>query len=222
VNTRSILQRAGILAATLFAASATFALASGGIPSDDGRIDACYNAANGNVRVVTAGAQCLNAEHAIYWNQAGATGATGATGAAGEPGPTGATGPQGPGGPAGATGPQSAAGATGATGPAGPQGPAGTSSMTFAEVFSAGGINAARSRGAVSAVHLGTGVYRVTFQRDLTTCAFFVSTPYNSLTIGNASQFFQDASNSVTVIVYNLDVSPFSLRDTVFDLLALC
>lgn len=99
---------------------------------------------------------------------------------------------------------------------------AGKAGAAFTEVFSGGGINDARSKGAISVAHLGTGVYRVTFDRDLSTCTFFVSTPYNSLTIGNASQFFQDTAASVTVIIFDLDVVPFAHRDTAFDLAALC
>jgi hypothetical protein len=217
MTTRSTVRHITTLAAAAFlAGGATLAFATGGIPADDGEIFACYNSTNGQVRLVQAEEVCHNTEQSIFWNQSGPVGATGAEGERG------ATGPSGPVGATGAAGANGAPGPAGATGATGPMGPAGSSSIVFAEVFASGGINSARSRGAVSAVRLGVGSYRVTFQRDVTTCAFFVSTPYNALIIGNASQFFQDSANSVTVVIYNLDVTPFSHRDTAFDLLAVC
>ena len=92
----------------------------------------------------------------------------------------------------------------------------------FAEIFADGGINSARSMGATSVDHLGTGVYRVTFERDLTACTFFVSTPYNAGDIGNASQFFQDASNSVTVTTFTLQSGSWANADKAFDIAAIC
>jgi hypothetical protein len=222
MRTRPATLRLIIVAALAFlAGGATIAAAGPSIPGDDGIIYACYGP-NGLTRLVTTSDACTSAEQSTSWNQTGPAGATGAQGPAGATGEPGATGPQGTAGATGATGPQGTAGATGATGPMGPQGGAGISSIVFAEVFAEGGINQARSRGVVSAERRGVGSYRVTFQRDVRTCAFFVSTPYNALIIGHASQFFQDSANSVTVVIHNLDVIPFSHRDTAFDLLAVC
>lgn len=126
------------VSAAIFAGSATFALATDGIPASDGRIFACYNDTTGALRAISPMDRCLGHETAIDWNQTGPAGATGPQGPAGETGaqgptgPTGATGPQGPAGPIGATGPQGPTGAQGLVGATGPQGPAGSASS---EVF---------------------------------------------------------------------------------------
>jgi hypothetical protein len=62
------------------------------IPDSNGTIHACYQKANGNLRVVESTNECRKNETAIAWNQAGAQGSIGATGPAGPTGAAGATG----------------------------------------------------------------------------------------------------------------------------------
>jgi hypothetical protein len=137
------------LAATLALAGGA-ALATGAIPGADGVIHGCYNATNGQLRVIGSGSDsCKDHETAIQWSQTGPQGPQGIQGIQGEQGvkgdtgeqgpqgiqgPKGDTGEQGPQGEVGATGAQGdkgdkgdtgATGATGATGPQGEQGPQG-------------------------------------------------------------------------------------------------
>jgi hypothetical protein len=91
------------------------ALAYATIPDAGGIVHACYNPANGQLRVIDTGAgqACKPAETALNWSQIGPAG------------PQGLVGPQGPAGPQGATG---------ATGPAGPVGTA----LAYAHVHADG------------------------------------------------------------------------------------
>jgi hypothetical protein len=114
------------------------AYAAGLIPGSDGSIHACYNATNGNVRVVAAGQKCRVHEKALVWNQ---------------------TGPTGPQGPQGAPGPQ---GPQGATGPAGPQGPAGLDApKTFAGEFQGSSLAIWSGTGAFTVTHVATGQWQI-------------------------------------------------------------
>src|SRR5438874_1712721 len=63
-------------------------------------INGCYDSKNGQLRIVTAGQQCLSSEKAINWNQVGPQGVAGSTGPSGPTGPQGSSGPSGPSGPA--------------------------------------------------------------------------------------------------------------------------
>jgi Collagen triple helix repeat (20 copies) len=86
----------------------------------------------------------------------------------GPPGPRGPQGPQGPAGPAGARG---ANGAPGARGPAGA-----SATRLFAGVTPAGTLVANQSSGAVSAASAGgTGIYQVTFNRNVLNCAYLAT-----------------------------------------------
>ena len=121
----------------LAAAGAAFGIATAvqaAIPDAQGVIHACYDANNGNLRVVDPTspkkdlASCKKNETGLDWNQRGPTGATGAQGPAGPQGAPGAPGPQGAQGPTGAQGSQGQRGdqgPAGVPGPTGPQGPAG-------------------------------------------------------------------------------------------------
>jgi hypothetical protein len=85
------------------------------IPDANGVIHGCYNANNGNTRIIdTATSSCRNPEVAVQWGQ------------------------QGPSGPVGLTGPQ------GEQGPAGPQGPAGTA-LAYARILANGTVDTAHS-----------------------------------------------------------------------------
>src|SRR5262245_53035209 len=87
--------------------------ATSGIVGPDGTINGCYRDGGnqqGELRVVSDGAECRPNESPISWNQVGPAGPPGPQGQAGPSGPTGPAGPQGP---------------TGSQGPAGPPGPSG-------------------------------------------------------------------------------------------------
>ncbi len=115
----------------------------------------------------------------------GATGPAGPAGADGAPGKDGATGAQGPKGDTGATGPAGPAGPAGAkgdTGDTGPQGPPGSKGDTgpagsgaiWANIRS-DGLLRQHTADVVAASEVRTGIYRVTFTRDVTTCGVNVT-----------------------------------------------
>jgi hypothetical protein len=119
----------------------------------------------------------------------GGKGATGATGALGATGVTGATGPQGKEGKAGATGAsgpeggtggKGAIGATGPTGKEGARGEAGAAATTLWAVVTAAGELVRGGTGTLEAEKLEPGWYEVTFDRDVSKCAYLVS-------LGNAN-----------------------------------
>ncbi|MEA2125854.1 MAG: hypothetical protein QOI80_2636 [Solirubrobacteraceae bacterium] len=176
-----------VLSASGFAAAA--------IPGSDGTITACYKKTKGALRVVDAGKRCAKREKRLAWSQtgpagprgaAGADGARGPTGAAGgngAPGAPGAAGPTGPTGPAGSgsgvTGPTGPPGANGATGPRGPTGangapgPTGLPGAAATTLWAAVRANGTKSRGtATGSQKIATGLYEVTFARDVSACAF--------------------------------------------------
>jgi hypothetical protein len=68
-------------AATL-AVAAGVGVASGAIPSSDGKIDGCFDKDNGRLRVIDKAKQqtCKTSEHALAWNQKGPKGDRGAPG----------------------------------------------------------------------------------------------------------------------------------------------
>jgi type VI secretion system secreted protein Hcp len=87
------------LVAVLAAAATTYALAASGASTTQ-TINACVND-NGEIRLVSAAANCRHNESPISWNTVGPAGAQGAQGIAGRDGQTGAQGPAGPAGAAG-------------------------------------------------------------------------------------------------------------------------
>jgi Collagen triple helix repeat (20 copies) len=93
-------------------------VATGAIPSSDGKISACYTKVGGVVRVIdvekSPPQKCTTHENAISWNQ------TGPPGPAGPPGPPGPKGDQGDPGPAGPKGDKGDQGEQGPPGPASP------------------------------------------------------------------------------------------------------
>ncbi len=164
---------AGVVAAVLGTGGA---IAMAAIPAADGTVNACFKNNSGDLRVVDVpGDSCKPNETAITWNQ---TGLQGPPGPAGPPGRQGEPGPQGPQGPKGDTGPQ---------GPQGPAGPAGTADNVFAVVraqfvdpdilIDATGNHVV---GGEAAVLLGP-VTKVTFDRDVTNCAYAATARENSL-----------------------------------------
>jgi Collagen triple helix repeat (20 copies) len=138
-------------------------IAYASIPDSGGVIHGCY-LSNGNLRVIDSpSTTCKSNETPLDWNAQGAAGATGPQG------PVGATGPQGPTGDpgaVGATGPQGPKGDTGTTGPAG-------TGALWANVRSTGATLAGST--GVTSTELRTGVYRITFPRDVTTCGLSLS-----------------------------------------------
>jgi len=89
------------LVAVLAAAATTYALAASGASTTQ-TINACVRA-NGDIRLVSAAANCRRDETAISWNTVGPQGLQGTQGLAGRDGHDGQQGPQGVPGPAGAS-----------------------------------------------------------------------------------------------------------------------
>lgn len=118
---------AAVVVTTAAVAGGAFAF---GAVGGGGVINACYDKANGNLRVLVAGGKtsCRRSEGRISWNQRGPKGDTGAQGAQGPAGPQGAQGPAGSPGATGVQGPKGDKGDTGSQGPPGPQGTPGADS----------------------------------------------------------------------------------------------
>ncbi len=108
-------------ATVLMALLVVTAVATAGVPDEQGVIHGCFKEANGSLRIVDTPDECQKNEHYISWNQVGPEGAQG------PPGPQGAIGVEGPQGP---PGPQ---GATGSEGPQGPPGPATPTALAGAD-----------------------------------------------------------------------------------------
>ncbi len=140
-------------------------------------------------------------------------------GAKGEQGPQGATGATGAPGVTGATGVQ---GLQGIPGIQGPKGDKGDSAGPFAYGMMPGGFVPAKSSGVVSVDHIGTGYYRVTFNRDITHCVTFATTPQNSDSLAYANQNAQDTANSVTVSTYVLSGGSLNAADRLYYVAAIC
>lgn len=178
----------GVVGGVAVASGVGVAYAS--IPDAGGVFHACYNTANGRLRVIDPAAtgdkgKCTKFETAADWNvrgpagppgvpgDPGATGPKGDTGSQGSKGADGFEGPPGRQGPPGPSGPTGAAGPTGPTGPAGakgdtgPQGPAGPGRVETAAVTASGRLKGGT---AVSVVRLAQGLYDVDFAHDLTNC----------------------------------------------------
>jgi hypothetical protein len=126
-------------------------------------------------------------------------------------------GPQGPKGDPGAQGPR---GEQGIQGEKGERGDAG--SDPHVEALGNGTQIFNKSSGVVSVAHLGTGVFRVTFNKDVSKCVYFASTPQNHGNLAYATQTAQDAASSVTVWTYVLSGGGLSAIDSLFDMAAAC
>ena len=150
-------------------------------------ITACIKTVNGQLRVVSAAAQCLPSETAISWNAVG---------------PQGAEGPQGPAGPQGIAGPQ------GAEGPQGPQGIQGTSGVVGTQTIS--GVVAAVTGNSTTWVFAGptqsvtttateriTGAIQAPLGTTLTgTASFNYDLCFRAATTTNALTSFGGANSS--------------------------
>jgi hypothetical protein len=115
---------------------------------------------------------CTALETRVTWNQQGQPGAAGAPGPPGPKGDPGADGAPGPPGPKGDTGADGAAGPPGPKGDPGPPGPAGSGAL-WANVRNDGVLLG--SSAGITATRLRTGVYDVTFPRDVSQCALSIS-----------------------------------------------
>jgi hypothetical protein len=141
----------------------------------------------------------------------GNTGPAGAAGPAGPAGPAGANGLNGAPGPQGPPGPP---GATGATGPAGPAGTPGTGVSLWAVVPTAGDV-LTRSKGALGVTRPGTGNYVVTFNQDVSNCAYLANaqsdgaaTTFSPLRRGSAEAVQVDGEpTQVRVLITTSDSS---------------
>jgi Collagen triple helix repeat (20 copies) len=160
--------QAGVVALALAGVLAAVGIGYAAIPSADGVIHACYNAAanpSGGLRVidVEAGAKCAKNEKALQFNQRGPQGP------AGPAGPQGVAGPQGP---QGLTGPQGEQGPQGDEGPPGPAGPAVPPAYAISDRFGApfefdiiGGES--RATETVASLTLAPGRYALTAPIEL-------------------------------------------------------
>jgi len=98
------MNRLGIASCIAFSLAAAYA-APAFAQTPPATLAACYNATNGNMRLVSAASDCRTGERFVTWSMAGGPpGADGAPGPAGPPGPPGPQGPQGIQGPPGPAG----------------------------------------------------------------------------------------------------------------------
>lgn len=135
----------------------------------------------------------------------------------------GARGEQGPQGIQGAPGAAGAQGQQGIQGIPGPQGDKGDPATgTFAFGLMPGGFVPAKSSGAVSVDHPGTGFYRVTFNKDITHCVTFATTPQNADSFAYAVQTAQDSANSVSVETFVLSNGNLTAADRLYYVVAVC
>ena len=143
----------------------------GPIPDSTGVIHACYNAQNGQTRLVTSAADCKNPETALQWSQ---------TGPQGQKGDSGATGPQGPAGPQGLMGPQGIRGPQGLTGSTGPVGPPGISAGYVTNKTYAQNVQVQDLKVPVLALALPAGAYVFTADLVVTLSYSNLSRPQTS------------------------------------------
>ena len=135
-------------------------------------------------------------------------------------GTRGEQGPQGIQGAPGAAGAQGQQGIQGIPGPKGDKGDPATG--TFAFGLMPGGFVPAKSSGAVSVDHPGTGFYRVTFNKDITHCVTFATTPQNADSFAYAVQTAQDSANSVSVETFVLSNGNLTAADRLYYVVAVC
>jgi Collagen triple helix repeat (20 copies) len=90
--------RLAVTLAALLSLTAAIGIASGAIPSSNGKIYGCFAKSDGKLRVIDKAKQqqCKSSEQALNWNQQGLPGPPGPKGNPGPAGPQGAPGAQGP------------------------------------------------------------------------------------------------------------------------------
>lgn len=159
-----------IVAMSIVALGFAAGIAYAAIPDSNGIVHLCIDK-YGSVRAVDPSgpnhSHCKKTEHAVAINQHGQPGPAGLQGPSGPAGAKGDAGASGPSGPAGAKGDM------GSQGPKGDSGPAGSSAI-WANIRSDGFLRQ-HTADVTAASEVRTGVYRVTFTRDVTTCAVNVT-----------------------------------------------
>jgi hypothetical protein len=167
-----------VIAAAVVAFAAVGGIAYATIPDSGAVIHGCYTKSTGTIRVIDSSVtNCKSGETSLNWNQTGPAGPLGPAGPAGQPGPAGlagAPGSTGPAGPIGQPGPAGPAGAPGSTGPAGPAGPAGAAANGLWAVVNNDGTLRQGSH-VVSTTRVGERQFGVTFDQDVSTCAYVVT-----------------------------------------------
>ena len=123
---------------------------------------------------------------------------------------------RGPAGPAGTQGAQGAQGATGATGAQGVQGAPGQSATKLFVALDADGT-LTKNSGATLATKAGTGVYRISFNTDITNCVYLGSAGQDAGLLSENYSLSTSRTNTNTVNVAIVDATntpidlPFSL-----------
>ncbi len=126
------------------------------------------------------------------------------------------TGLRGPAGAQGAQGAQGATGATGATGAQGAQGAPGQSATKLFVALDADGT-LTKNSGATVATKAGTGVYRISFNTDITNCVYLGTAGQDAGGVSGDYNLFTSRTGTTTVNVVIFDGSnntidlPFSL-----------
>jgi hypothetical protein len=126
----------------------------------------------------------------------------------------------GPRGPAGAQGAQGAQGATGATGAQGLQGAPGQSATKLFVALDADGT-LTKNSGATLATKAGTGVYRISFNTDITNCVYLGTAGQDAGGVSGDYNLFTSRTGTSTVNVAIFDGTN-TLVDLPFNLAVFC
>jgi hypothetical protein len=123
-------------------------------------------------------------------------------------------------GPTGPAGAQGATGTTGATGAQGVQGAPGQSATKLFVALDADGT-LTKNSGATLATKAGTGVYRISFNTDITNCVYLGSAGEDAGGVSGDYNLFTSRTNTSTVNVAIFDETN-TLVDLPFNLAAFC
>ena len=123
-------------------------------------------------------------------------------------------------GPAGPAGAQGAQGAQGATGAQGVQGAPGQSATKLFVALDADGT-LTKNSGATLATKAGTGVYRISFNTDITNCVYLGSAGQDAGGVSGDYNLFTSRTNTSTVNVAIFDETN-TLVDLPFNLAVFC
>ncbi len=123
-------------------------------------------------------------------------------------------------GPTGPTGAQGATGTTGATGAQGVQGAPGQSATKLFVALDADGT-LTKNSGATLATKAGTGVYRISFNTDITNCVYLGSAGQDAGGVSGDYNLFTSRTNTSTVNVAIFDETN-TLVDLPFNLAVFC
>jgi hypothetical protein len=123
-------------------------------------------------------------------------------------------------GPTGPAGAQGATGTTGATGAQGVQGAPGQSATKLFVALDADGT-LTKNSGATLATKAGTGVYRISFNTDITNCVYLGSAGEDAGGVSGDYNLFTSRTNTSTVNVAIFDETN-TLVDLPFNLAVFC